>query len=206
MPINFTMTSFALNNTRSLHEDTNYVALAVSQNGAIPQPQAKRIGDVNNGTHAVNMTVSVPSTYSPTDTFALSYLVINHGGGSTQDVLAHCSNAMTQTPLKTFNALDAQLVPVGNFQLPRCLSSGLRAADDMNLWWNQIKAQFQHLSTDRCDGPVAIDRFSFTGAALDQMILVSQANPFSIIYLGIDSASFCGSNSHYSVQWYMHVS
>ncbi len=206
MPINFTVKSFALSNTRSVHEDTNYVAVAINQNGTEIPPQTKRIGNVNNGTHAVNVAVSVSSTYHDTDTFALSYLVINHGGGKTQDVLNDCASAMTQSALKTFNAADAQIVPVGNFQLPTCLSSALRAKDDMNFWWNQIKPEFQHLSSDHCDGPVAIDRFSFTGAALTQMILVSQANPFSIIYLGTDSNVGCGSNSHYSVQWFVSVS
>jgi hypothetical protein len=206
MPINFTVKSFALSNTRSLHEDTNYVAVAINQNGNEVQPQAKRIGNVNNGTHAVNLTVSIPSRYENSDTFAFSYLVINHGGGKAQDVLNDCVSAMTQSALKTFFAPDAVLVPVGTSMLPKCLSSALRAKDDMKSWWNQIKPQFQHLSSDRCDGPVAIDRFSFTGAELDQLILTSQANPFSIIYLGIDSAVGCGSDSNYSVQWAISVS
>jgi hypothetical protein len=206
MPINFTVKTFALTNTRSVHEDTNYVALGISHNGTILPPQTKKIGNVNNGTHAVNMEVSVPSTYTANDTFAFSYLVINHGGGGTQDVLNDCASAMTNTQLITFNAAQAVIVPVGNFQLPKSLSTTLRAKDNMNTLWNLVKAQFQHLSTDRCDGPVAIDCFSFTGAALTDMILVSQANPFSIIYLGIDSAVGCGSNSDYSVQWLVSVS
>ena len=203
MPINFTVKSFALSNTRSVHEDTNYVALAISHNGTVLPPQTKKVGNVNNGTHAVNMTVSVPSTFNDNDTFAFSYLVINHGGGKTQDVLNHCASAMTNTSLTAFDAAGAQIVPVGNYQLPSCLSSELR---DIGVLWSLIKTQFQHLSTDTCDGPVAIDRFSFTGAALAQMILASQGNPFSFIYLGIKSNIGCGSNSDYSVQWFMSVS
>jgi hypothetical protein len=206
MPINFTVPSFALNNTRSLHEDTDYVGIAITQMGREVAPATKRIGNVNNGTHSVNMTVSVPSTYNTSDTFVFSYLVINHGGGKTQDVLNHCTTAMEQPALTTFNAAQAQLVPVNGAQLPKCLSTTLRAADDINALWNPIKAAFNHLSSDHCDGPVALDSFSFTGAALNDMILVSQANPFSIIYEGTNSAVGCGSNSHYSVQWFVSVS
>jgi hypothetical protein len=196
----FTMKSFALNNTRSLHEDTNYVCLGLSVNGKVFAPLAQRIGNVNNGTHKVN--VSLPlSTLDSNDQIVFSYLVINHGGGSTQDVLAHCQSAMTQTPLKDFNAVDAQLVPVQGGSVPKCMESKLRAADDLKTWWNLIKSQFTHLSSDRCDGPVAIDRFSLMGSSVTPLQLASQANPFSFIYLGIDSAVGCGSNSDYSVQW-----
>jgi hypothetical protein len=206
MPINFTVESFAIDNTRSVHEDTNYVGVAITRNGAQVAPQTKRIGNVNNGTHAVNMSVSVPSTYTINDTFVFSYLVINHGGGQTQDVLNHCATAMAEPALRTFVLAGSVLVPVQGTQLPTSLSTNLRAADNMNALWNPIKVAFKQLSSDHCDGPVAIDTFSFTGAALDAMILVSQVNPFSIIYLGIDSAVGCGSNSHYSVQWKVSVS
>ncbi|WP_348267617.1 hypothetical protein P8936_17965 [Edaphobacter paludis] len=206
MPINFTVVSFAIDNTRSVHEDTDYVGVAITQNKKEVAPQTKRIGNVNNGTHAVNMTVSVPSEYTTADTFVFSYLVINHGGGKTQDVLDHCASAMTQPALTTFNAAQAVIVSVNGVQLPTSLSTDLRAADNINALWNPIKVAFKQLSSDHCDGPVALDSFSFTGAALNEMILTSQANPFSIIYLGIDSAVGCGSNSHYSVQWRVSVS
>jgi hypothetical protein len=70
--INFTMTSFALNNTRAVHEDTDYIALVVSQNGVVVPPQTQRVGNVNNGTHkvgpnGVGLTVSIPNTYKTSD-------------------------------------------------------------------------------------------------------------------------------------------
>jgi hypothetical protein len=204
--INFTLKSFALSNTRSLHEDTNYLALALTQNEKQLPPQVRKIGNVNNGTKQVNMTISISGTYKTADTFTFSYILINHGGGSTEEVSTHCLNAISSAPMKNFSTKGATPVSVSGTQLPMCLSTALRAKDDMNASWNLIKSFFQHMDTNHCDGPVAIDSFSFTGAELDNLILVSQATPFSIIYLGTDSAIGCGSNSDYSVQWQVGVS
>lgn len=201
MSLNFVVKSFAIDNTRAVHEDTDYVGVALTYKGREIAPQTKRIGNVNNGTHAVNMTVSMPAEFAPTDTFVFSYLVINHGGGKTQDVLNHCASAMAEPALTTFNAAQAQIVPVSGTQLPKCLSTNLRAADDINALWNPIKVAFKNLDSDHCDGPVALDTFSFTGASVIAMVGASNANPFSIIYMGTKSAVGCGSDSHYSVQW-----
>jgi hypothetical protein len=199
MPINFTLNYFGITNTRAVHEDTDYVIVGMSVNGKIIPPVAKRIGNVNNGQHQVNLTLSGPSTFTDADTFVFSYLIVNHGGGATADVLSHCQNAMIQTPLLQFSAADAQVVQVPGRSIPKCFDTTLRAADDMNILWNQIKAQFTHLSTDRCDGPVAIDRFSWLGSSMSSVQLLLDVN--SWIYEGIDSAVGCGSNSSYGVNW-----
>jgi hypothetical protein len=201
----FRFQSFALSNTRAPHLDTDYVAVAISQNGVFKSVQAKRIGNVNNGTHVVNLVANLPAQYAYTDELVFSYMVINHGGGSTQDVINDCTAAMTQIGWNTFNASDAAVVPVGNRQLPACLSQALRGVN-MKIWWNQMKPAFQHLDSNRCDGPVVIDSLSFTGASMTQIQLAeNQQHPFSFIYLGIDSAVGCGSNSHYSAQWFADV-
>src|SRR5579875_1358896 len=92
----FRFQSFALSNTRSPHLDTNFAAVAVSQNGVFKSVQVKRVGNVNNGTHVVNLAANLPAQYAITDELVFSYMVINHGGGGTQDVINHCTAAMTQ--------------------------------------------------------------------------------------------------------------
>jgi hypothetical protein len=109
---------------------------------------------------------------------------------------------MSTTPITAFDEAGATVVPVGNTQLPKDFSPTLRVADHIKLLWNLIKPQFKGLDSNHCDGPVAIDKFSFTGAALTKILL---ASPYSFIYLGTNSAVGCGSNSHYSVQWSVDV-
>jgi hypothetical protein len=185
----FTLNSFAISNTRAAHNDTDYVALGLSVNGVPSAPQVKKVGNVDNGTHQVNLTIPL-ATINEGDKYALSYLVLNHGGGKTGDILTRCANAMTQTQLKDFSPLD--VMPATGI---------LRTAAEMNTLWNLVKALFKNSSSDWCDGPVAIDRFSFLGRSVTSIQLASQQTPLSIIYEGIDSHDGCGSNSDYSVQW-----
>ena len=181
-----TLNSFAITNTRSVHNDTDYVCLGLNVNGIDSKPVAQRVGDVNNGTHQVNLSISHP-LLDLKDRIAFSYLIINHGGGKTEDVLLHCEAAVTLTPLKTFTPSDTQ--PSKQIQ---------RTSAYLNNFWNEIQSQFKNVSSDHCDGPVAIDRFSFLGSSVAGL---ASESPFNITYPGIDSATFCGSNSHYSVEW-----
>jgi hypothetical protein len=200
---NFTLNSFALNETRALHNDTDYVGVALTQNGRSvgASPIVIKYGNVNNGTHlfkppAPAMSFSLPS-FSETDHFIFTYLIINHGGGKEADVIADITQAIPLTApaaIQLKAAVDGQnIATVG--------PPGLSAADDLTTFWNLAKPAFNHLDTDHCDGPVAINAFAFTGAAIAGLTLASQQQPFSINHLGINSADFCGSNSHYSVQW-----
>ena len=199
MPFKFSLNSFALNNTRSVHEDTDYVCLGFTVNKTNPfPPLAQRAGNVNNETYNIKDMDYLLNSISDNDEFVLSYLVINHGGGKAQDVLNDCQNALKQPALTTFNITDATPVEKLGRNLPNCLQSTLRAANDINTLWDPVKSQFNGLSSDRCDGPVAIDRISFYGKSVASIESIS---PVSIIYLGTNSPVGCGSNSHYSVQW-----
>jgi hypothetical protein len=185
----FTLNSFAISNTRAAHNDTDYVALGLSVNGVPSAPQVIKVGSVDNGTHQVNLTIPL-ATIDEGYKYVLSYLVLNHGGGKTGDILTRCANAMTQTPLKDFNPQD--VMPATGI---------LRTAGDMNTLWDLVKALFKNSSSDWCDGPVAIDRFSFLGSSVTGIQLASQRTPLSMFYEGIDSHDGCGSNSYYSVEW-----
>jgi hypothetical protein len=197
MPFQFNFQSFGITNTRSLHNDTDYVAIGMSINGVPLTPQTKRVGNVNNGQHNVGLSLSL-GTINSTDECVFSYIIVNHGGDKTQNVLDSCAAAMTQTPLKQFNPPDAAVIPFEGSMLPKCLTVALRAKDDVNTLWNQVEQVFADLSKDRCDGVVVIDRFSFFGSSIAQVELSS---PHTITYLGVDSRDGCGSDSVYGVLW-----
>jgi hypothetical protein len=204
--IDFSLISFSITNTRSLHEDTDYVSVGLKVNQNPVLVQTKRIGNVNNGTHQVNLTISIPGETKDTDEFVFSYLVINHGGGKADAVLADCATVMTMpgSPLTTFAPAGAAVVQVGGLSLPTSLATQLRAADNIDALWNPVKAVFKNISSDHCDGPVAIDQFSFFGSSLSDVIRYTTPNN-NWIYEGIDSAVGCGSNSAYAVTWASRV-
>ena len=56
----FTLNSFRITDTRSVHNDTDFVAIAVAVGNKPPiTAPTVSMGDVNNGTHTVN--VSIPN-------------------------------------------------------------------------------------------------------------------------------------------------
>jgi hypothetical protein len=75
----FTLDSFKISDTRSLHKDTVYVsiAVAVGSNPAITLP-TKSMGDLNNGTYSINL--SIPNVeVSAAEKVAFSYSIIKYG-------------------------------------------------------------------------------------------------------------------------------
>jgi hypothetical protein len=201
--------SFALEQTRAEHADTDYLAAALwhapfRTPPALSAPQIRRWNSVNNGvetsgTYKVGMSFEISNTFTDRDALVFSYLLINHGGGKEDQVESACRSALEDTALTTFQDPDSMLVSTpGGGQVPQCMLPALRAADDINRLWNVVKPQFAHVHANRCDGPVAIDRFSFRG---DFLAIGQLHGTFSFIYEGTDSRDGCGPNSHYSVQW-----
>ena len=75
----FTLDSFRITDTRSVHNDTDFVSIgvAVGNNPPITVP-VKDMGDVNNGTHTVNL--SIPNvSVAPDQKVAFSYSIVNSG-------------------------------------------------------------------------------------------------------------------------------
>jgi hypothetical protein len=85
MPYTFTLDSFNITNTRSAHKDTAYVAFTLQVAGATPVVQTKSIGDVNNGTHSVNLLFKGVSIKQG-ETVVMNYFIVNAGRDSRVDV------------------------------------------------------------------------------------------------------------------------
>lgn len=81
MITNFSLDSFRITDTRSRHEDTDFVTISITvgTNAAITKTQA--MGDVNNGTYPVGLGVAA---MIPTDVVVpvvFSYVILNNGHG-----------------------------------------------------------------------------------------------------------------------------
>src|SRR5262249_11474153 len=74
----FTMDSFGISNTRSRHEDTDFVYLSATVGGNPTVFVKKSMGDVNNGTHSVGLSIEVdiPDDDTPV---VFNYLIMNSG-------------------------------------------------------------------------------------------------------------------------------
>jgi hypothetical protein len=188
----FTLDSFQITDTRSLHNDTDYVTytlLVKAQDGSgTPRMLTKSMGDVNNGVHAVNLSFSNVQV-NPTDTVVLNYLIVNSGHKSPSQVIS----AVESTATKLATQGGALL---GNAIVPGIGGSILGAAAG----W--LAGELLGILTANCDGPVAAEQDVLKYSDLIADTAHGQFT-HSTKHPGTDSARGCGSNSVYIVNWHM---
>jgi hypothetical protein len=179
----FTLDSFQITDTRSLHEDTDYVSFTLSVNGQ-PQTLTKSMGDVNNGIHGVGLAFQ-NIMINPTDKVVLNYLIVNSGNKKPSQIESVLESAAGKLAGEAGAALD---IP------------GLETALEIVAEW--LSGQIITILNTLCDGAVAAEQDSFTGNDL----LARTANgPFaqSTRHPGTNSPPGCGRNSMYIVNWHM---
>jgi PASTA domain-containing protein len=188
----FTLDSFQITDTRSLHQDTDYVTFTLlvkpgGGTGGTPRTLTKSMGDVNNGVHGVNLTFS-NITVNPTDTVVLNYLIVNSGHKTPSQVVSAIETAGTAL-------LSQGVTTLGNLIAPGVGSILGKAAS-----W--LGSELLGVFTANCDGPVAAEQDSFTFADLTAK---TSHGPFShsTKHPGTDSPTGCGRNSVYIVNWHM---
>ena len=203
----FSLDSFQIRNTRSVHEDTDYVAFALTIGTGQPQTLQKSMGDLNNGTFSVGLTFGpVPvAAYQPV---VVTYLIVNSGHQSQADIdaiLTKVANSLAsagaQAAASAIGSGVGTLVgaSIGGTVVP-IIGSALGALAG----W--LVGEITGILFANCDGPVAAQQFPFTGTGLWRATSTgpnAQPAPFrsSTDNPGIDSPSGCGSNSDYVVNW-----
>ncbi len=179
----FTLDSFQITETRSLHNDTDFVTftlLVKAANGTgTPQSLQKSMGDVNNGSHSMNLSFSNVPVH-PGDTVTLNYLIVNAG---------HAAPGKAQTTLET----------VGN-QLANSAGEAIFPGLGAAAKW--LAGKLAGILTADCDGPVAAEQMVFT---YNELVAKAGTSTYSHTtdHHGTDSATGCGSNSRYKVTWHM---
>jgi hypothetical protein len=171
---------FHIDNTRALDEDTDVVAFQGTLDGQDLPMQNLSTGDVDNGDHLINLQFGPIEVKMPSQ-LELRFAIVNSGNANGKAFRDGVDNALKAaagiaTPLSA---------PVG---------AGIAFAE--TIW---------HLLTGiDCDGPVAGDFLSASGEDLAQLT-INWPHIFRITrgYPGTDSADGCGSNSQYSVSWYV---
>jgi len=170
----FRLDKFRIDTTRAVHEDTDFVSFAVKIGDQMLEPKIKRLGNLNNGDHTVDLEfgpLSVPSTIVPV---LLNYQILNSGhkdDAQTTELLTQGANYLATA---AGGALGAVISQVGKLLI------GLFVAD--------------------CDGPVAIDQVVTDGVALDVNTsgtgIMSETRRYRY-----ESQTFCGESPDYKVTW-----
>lgn len=191
----FSLDSFRITDTRSRHNDTDFVSCTLlvrdaSGNGT-PQTLKKSMGDVNNGTHAVGLSfpnVAVPAGGS----IVFNYLIVNSGHNSESDVDKALEKAGT-------TLADKGLV-AGGTALGTAILPGLGSILGAIGGW--LAGEIGNIINANCDGAVAAEQVTLT---FDQLMQDTANGPFTkeTKHPGTNSATGCGSNSMYFVTWHI---
>lgn len=186
----FTFDSFRITDTRSRHEDTDYASLTLAVGSGAPQTVTKKIGDVNNGTHAVNLSFQNIAV-NPSDTVTMNYLIVNTGHKSPSEVVSTLEGAGTKLAASAGAAAGAAI----GSAIP-----GLGTALGAAAGW--LAGEITGLINANCDGAVAAEQNTFTYA--DLVAKTAQGTfTHSTKHPGTDSPHGCGSNSMYYVNWHI---
>ena len=180
----FTLKSFRITDTRSVHEDSDYVsiAVAVGSNSPITVP-TKSMGDLNNGTYQVNL--SIPNVVVPaTAKVAFSYPIVNSGFDKNK-IEQSLRKAASDNAGKAASAIGDETGggPVA--------TAGITA----------VLEEIEGVIFANCDGIVAAANHVFTGAELAQKTAGGKAYTVTDDNKGTDSPHGCGRNSHYFTTW-----
>jgi hypothetical protein len=191
----FSLDSFQITDTRSLHNDTDYVTftLLVTPQGATGTPQTltKSMGDVNNGDHLVNL--SFPNiVVNPTDSVTFNYIIANQGNAPSQFLgLLKTASTSLLTTLGT-DVGDA----LGS------LISDPDLGDEGKSFFQWLAEQIVGVIFANCDGPVAAEQVSYK---FPDLVAKTANGTFTrtTLHPGTNSARGCGGNSLYYVSWHM---
>jgi len=189
----FTMDSFGISHTRSLHNDTDFVTLSATVGANPPVFVTKSMGDVNNGTHSVGLSIEVDIPDDDT-IVVFNYLIRNsgHDGNdakekAVQSALSTIAEEIIKHPAITAGAITVGLIAVPFFASALVAVAGILAATEAAL-----------LIFADCDGLVAAGALPFTCSDLIKRTSSGQKIPENADHPGTNSRDGCGGNSRYS--------
>lgn len=202
----FTVDNFSITQTRSRHEDTDFVSCTLqlqNADGGILSPQTitKSIGNVNNGKYSVVLTF--PNVVvSPGQTVLYNYTIVNAGNAPASKVISgleNVGNSLLSSLIKglfaggtaTAGTAAAAGTGVSILSLGSTVAVAAVAA---------IAAELEGLLTADCDGTVAAEAHKFT---YDQLVADPSPATFFTHHPGTNSPDGCGANSQYYVSWHI---
>jgi hypothetical protein len=190
----FTLKSFKITDTRSVHEDTDYVSISVAVGQNPPVTQVKSMGNLNNGTFPVNLVIDNIAA-DANQAVAFAYTIVNSG---------YDKNSIEQA-LKQAVAAAATKAAVAGGTAAGTALGGPVGGDIGGVVGSQaggwLVGKLVNIIFANCDGTVAAGDHVYSGAELaaqtagGKVISATDKNP------GTDSPTGCGSNSMYYVNW-----
>jgi phospholipase C len=189
----FTLDSLRISNTRSLHNDTDFVYISATVGANPPVYGSKSLGNLNNGTHSVALSVEADIPDDDT-TVVFTYVVFNNGHGHNDVVEKAVQTALSSIgeEVVKHTAATATAVTIGAVVVPFLGSALIAVSAILGV------AEVASLLFADCDGVVAAGTLRFTCSELVKKTKSGQKITETANHNGTDSPHGCGSNSQYS--------
>ena len=200
----------------SMRTDTDYVSFTVKVGNAKPQTQVKRMGDLDTGTHGVDLLFHIPvDTVAPSEQVIVNYLIVNAGHKDPSFVetslesigksivvaaaTAVATNVVTAASAAAATAAGAEIGGTIGTAIPG-LGTAIGSAVGACAGW--CVGEVTNMFTANCDGPVAAEQRIFRGSDLLKNT-ASDAFRQRTTHPGVPSPSGCGEDSLYIVDWHL---
>jgi hypothetical protein len=193
--VTFSLDSFRITDTRSRHEDTDYVSFTLlvrdGSGKGTPQTLKKSMGNLNNGTFTVGL--SFPNVVVPAGgSVVFNYLIVNSG---------HSSESTIDNALESVGgSLAEKGLVAGGTALGTAILPGLGTILGAIGGW--LAGEIKGILVANCDGPVAAEQVTMN---YNDLMAKTANGPDKVEtkHPGTDSATGCGSNSMYYVTWHI---
>jgi hypothetical protein len=198
----FSLDSFQITDTRSLHRDTDYVSVSLAIGSAPAITKTKAMGDLNNGTFKVGLSFD-NVVVQPNQPVVFTYAIVNNGHGSQASVEKSLQQAGTQLADKAAQAaaqaVGAEIGSVLGASIGTAAVPVVGTALGALTGW--LVGEIGTVLFANCDGPVAAGVHVFSGADLAARTAGGKALTQTDHNPGTDSPHGCGGNSNYYVTW-----
>lgn len=204
--------SLHIDNTRSRHNDTDTVFLALQAGNTQFAVRSKPLGDVNNGDHAVSLSFFSAMLSDPDRVLGFSFSIYNGDITSLSDMLNHAlTSLLTQgvhltVPGPTINSINISGAAAGAGVTANTVGITSLLANTSAWYAAAAKAAAEaaiNFIFPNCDGYVAADAVCLTHQQWNSVIDSAGNDVYRITmrYAGTNSPDGCGSNSNYTVTW-----
>jgi hypothetical protein len=178
----FSLPSFRITQTRAWDDDTDLVSLALQCGSQMMEPVTRDMGNVDNGTHEVDLRIGPVAVTHPDMSICLNYLIMN-------------SNAEHKPAEWETYLLNGAKTLIGYIPGVGPLLNKILNIPDVEQWLSL-------LLNGLCDGPVAANQFRWSG--LDLWELTNGVSNFTVedFHRGYASPPLCNPvESEYWVTW-----
>jgi hypothetical protein len=204
MVCTFGLDNFIINNPRSLGKDTDYCTVSVTVGNNAPVTKTQAVGDVGDGTHALNLAVQVNIPDNVPTPVVFSYLIVNNGHGNHADVQKGIEASLALIGKEGAQAIAKQIAqPIGD-AVGTAIGASIGTAvvplvgTALGAIAGFVVGEIGGLLFANCDGTVAAGVRAFVSGDLLSKTASGHTIREGVDHPGTDSPSGCGANSKYA--------